>query len=306
MLRCSLCGRRAVYHQRYSGIYLCDRCFVKGFERRFRRAVVKEHLVVPGEKIAVAVSGGKDSVTCMHLLAEYCKRKNCEMVAITVDEGIEGYREKSLEVARKNAELLGIEHHVISFEKEFGINLDEMIKRAVEKKTGLGPCTYCGILRRSLLNKAAKQVGANKVATGHNLDDEAQAIMLNYIRGDLARLYRLGPAYAPLEGFVPRIKPLREIPEKEIALYAFLKGIEVDLSTCPYRGEIHSEVRDFLNRLEENHPNSKFMVVRMFDKMKPHLEKIVPEFVPKKCKVCGEPTSGEICKSCELLRVLKN
>ncbi|MFN4133669.1 MAG: TIGR00269 family protein, partial [Candidatus Hadarchaeales archaeon] len=125
-------------------------------------------------------------------------------------------------------------------------------------------------------------------------------------RGDLARLYRLGPAYAPLEGFVPRIKPLRNIPEKEIALYAFLKGIEVDLSACPHRGEIHSEIRDFLNQLEENHPNSKFMIVRMFDKMKPHLEKTVPEFIPRECEVCGEPTSGGICKGCELLRALKN
>lgn len=305
MLRCSLCGRRAVYHQRYSGIHLCDRCFIRGFERRFRRSVAKWGMVSPGEKIAIGVSGGKDSVTCAHLLAEYCRKKGCELVAITVDEGIAGYREKSLRAAKQNSEMLGIEHRIVSFKKEFGMTLDEMARKAEEKEIRLGPCTYCGIFRRSLLNRTAREIGATKLATAHNLDDEAQAIILNYIRGDLFRLYRLGPLYTPREGFVPRIKPLREIPEKEVALYTLLKGIGADFSICPYMGGIHSEVRDFLNQLEENHPNSKFMVVRMFDRLKPHLEKAVPEFIPAKCRICGEPTSATICKCCELLEDLR-
>lgn len=304
-MRCSFCGRRAVYNRRYAGTLLCDRCMVKSVERRFRRAMGEHRLVSPGERVAVAVSGGKDSVTCMHFLADYCARKNCELVAVTVDEGIKGYREKSLPIARENAELLGVEHFVVSFKQAFGATLDKIVKLAKRRKTEFNPCTYCGVMRRSLLNQAARELGADKLATAHNLDDEVQAIMLNYIRADFSRLYRLGPRYQPREGFVPRIKPLREIPEKEVALYALLKGIKVHLGVCPYAAGIHTEIRDFLNRLETNHPNSKFMTLRMFDRMKPHLVEAVPEFEMKKCEVCGEPTSTSICKSCELLQGLE-
>lgn len=303
-MRCSFCGRRAVYNRRYAGTLLCDRCMVKSVERRFRRAMGEHRLVSPGERVAMAVSGGKDSVTCMHLLADYCSRKNCELVAVTVDEGIKGYREKSLPIARENAELLGVEHFIVSFRQAFGATLDKIVKLAKRRKTEFNPCTYCGVMRRSLLNQAARELGADKLATAHNLDDEVQAIMLNYIRADFSRLYRLGPSYQPREGFVPRIKPLREIPEKEVALYALLRRIKVHFGVCPYAGGIHTEIRDFLNRLETNHPNSKFMILRMFDRMKPHLIAAVPEFEMRKCEVCGEPTSARICKSCELLQGL--
>jgi uncharacterized protein (TIGR00269 family) len=261
-------------------------------------------MISPRERVAVAVSGGKDSVACLHLLAGYCERKGCEVVAITVDEGIGGYREKSLSIAKRNAGELGIEHRVVSFARAFGATLDEIVTLSQRKETGLGACTYCGIFRRSLLNRAAREAGASKLATAHNLDDEAQAIMLNYVRSDLSRLYRLGPVYETRAGFVPRIKPLREIPEKEVALYNLVKGFEVDWGECPYRGGIHLEIRDFINKLEENHPNSKFMILRMFDRMKPCLAKAVPEFEPETCERCGEPTSAKLCKGCELLAKL--
>ena len=304
MLKCSFCGRRAVYNRRYAGVLLCDRCLLKSVERRFRHAIANNKLVSPGERVAVAVSGGKDSVTCMHLLADYCKQKSCELVAVTIDEGIKGYRDKSLPIARENADLLGVEHHVVSFKQAAGATLDQIVKLAKKANTGLYPCTYCGVLRRSLLNQAARELGADKLVTAHNLDDEAQAIMLNYIRADLSRLYRLGPGYPAREGFVPRVKPFREIPEKEVALYALLKGIKVHLATCPHSGGIHIEIRDFLNRLEENHPNSKFMTLRMFERIKPYLTAAVPDFEMRSCESCREPTSSKICKTCELLEGL--
>ncbi len=304
MLKCTFCGRRAAYNRRYAGVLLCDRCLIKSVEKRFRRAIAEHKLLSPGERVAVAVSGGKDSIAAMHLLVEHCGRKNCELVAITIDEGIKGYRDQSLPIARENARSLGIEHYVVSFKRTFGATLDQIVRRAKARKTELNPCTYCGVMRRSLLNQAARELGADKLATAHNLDDEVQAIMLNYVRADFSRLHRLGPSYPPREGFVPRIKPLREIPEKEVALYALLRGLEVHLAVCPYTGGIHTEIRDFLNQLEANHPNSKFMILRMFDRLKPQLAQIVPEFEMRRCKNCGEPTSANICKSCELLEGL--
>jgi uncharacterized protein (TIGR00269 family) len=266
---------------------------------------VAEHkLISPKEKIAVAVSGGKDSVIALHLIADYCKGKNCEVAAVTVDEGIKGYRDHSLPVARENAEELGIEHVVASFKKVYGATLDEIVRLARKRKSKQHPCTYCGVMRRSLLNKAARELEADKLATAHNLDDEAQAIMLNYVRGDFSRLHRLGPIYSQREGFVPRIKPMREIPEKEVALYALLKGIKVHLAVCPYAGGIHTEIRDFINDFEVKHPNTKFMIVRMFDRMRPYIVRALPSFALRRCQVCGEPTSGELCKACELLKEL--
>jgi uncharacterized protein (TIGR00269 family) len=301
MLKCTFCGRKAVYNRRYAGTLLCDRCLTKSVERRFWRAVAEHKLIAPNEKIAVAVSGGKDSVVALHFIADYCKNKNCEVAAVTIDEGIKGYRDHSLPVARENAEELGVEHLIVSFKDAYGATLDEIVKVAKKKKSRQHPCTYCGVMRRSLLNKAARELGADKLATAHNLDDEAQAIMLNYVRGDFSRLHRLGPIYPPREGFVPRIKPMRGIPEKEIALYALLKDIKVHLAVCPYADGIHTEIRDFLNDFEVKHPNTKFMIVRMFDRMKPHLAGAMPEFEMQKCNLCGEPTSTSVCKACELL-----
>ena len=305
MPRCSFCGRSAVYNRRYEGVFLCDRCLTESVEKRFRRLMAEHKLVFPRERVAAAVSGGKDSVANLHMLAGYCKRLGCELVAVTVDEGIRGYRDESVPIAKENAESLGVEHVVVSFKEAFGMTLDRIVRLAKLRKTGLNACTYCGVARRSLLNRAAREVGADKLATGHNLDDEVQAIMLNYIRADFSRLHRLGPIYTPREGFVPRIKPLREIPEKEVALYALLRGLKVHLAVCPYAGGIHAEIRDFINDLEARHPNSKFMILRMFDRMKPYLAPAVPAFEMKRCEACGEPTSANLCKTCELLRGLR-
>jgi uncharacterized protein (TIGR00269 family) len=304
MLKCTFCGRGAVYDRRYAGVLLCDRCFMKSVEKRFRKAVAKYNLISPGDKIAAALSGGKDSTVNLHLLADYRRHKDFDLVAVTIDEGIKGYRDESLKIAEENAKLLGVEHKVASFEEAFGATLDKIVKLAKKHKTGLSACTYCGVLRRSLLNKTARELGANKLATGHNLDDEVQAIMLNYIRADLARLYRLGPIYEEREGFVSRVKPLREIPEKEVAVYALLRGLKIHLAVCPHAGGIHMEIRDFINNLEANHPNSKFMILRMFESIKPKIAQSMTEFKPMKCEMCGEPTSSRICKACELLREL--
>lgn len=304
MPKCSLCGRKAVYNRRYAGTFLCDRCLIKSIEERFRRAIAKHKLIGPKERIAVAVSGGKDSTVCLHLLADYCTHRDCELVALTIDEGIKGYRDRSLRVARENVKALGLEHIVVSFREALRATLDRIVHLAKRRRTGLHPCTYCGSARRSLLNQAARELGADKLATGHNLDDEAQAIMMNYVRADFARLYRLGPIYAGREGFVPRIKPLREIPEKETALYALILGLRVHLAQCPYVGGLRSEIRDFLNELEVSHPNSKFKILRMFDRLRPHLARAMPGFEMKRCEVCGEPAPKNICKLCELLQPL--
>ncbi len=300
-MKCSFCGREAAYNERASGVLRCDRCLKENVEKKFRRAVTKNKMIAPGETIAVAVSGGKDSTTLLHLVTNYCRDHDCGVFAITVDEGIKGYRDDSIPIARENAERLGVEHVTVSFKEEFGHSLDEILEKTSEGDASRVACTYCGVLRRSLLNRKARELGASKIATGHNLDDEAQAIMLNYVRADLSRLHRLGPAYPPRDGFVPRVKPLYKIPEKEIALYALLNNIEVHAATCPYAEGIHTEIREFINKLETNHPNTKTMILTLFEQLKPKIIEATPKFEPRECEKCGEPSAGSKCKACELL-----
>lgn len=305
---CSFCGRKAVYNRRYAGVLLCDRCVIKSVERKVHRTIAKYGLISPGERIAVAVSGGKDSISCLHILADYCERHRCELISITINEGIKGYREKSIAAVKQNTKELEVESIFMSFKKTFGVTLDQIVKLSRKKQQDLEPCTYCGVLRRSLLNRAAREVEADKLATAHSLDDEVQAVLLNYVRGDLERFCRLGPKYPEREGFVPRIKPMREIPEREIGLYSILRGLKAHFGSCPYPRGIHVEIRNFLNELEAKHPGSKFSILRTFDKLKPKLSAFpeFQEFQLKGCKICGEPTSMEICRTCELLRELGN
>lgn len=300
MQECSFCGRRAVYFERTAGVHRCDRCFKENIEKRFHRTVTKNNLVEPKDRVVAAVSGGSDSLTNLKLLADFSKYKDVEIVSLTIDEGIEGYRDGSIPIARNCSERLNVRHVVISFREVFGKTLDELAGISREEN-GPDPCTLCGILRRSLLNQSARELDADKLAVGHNLDDETQTIMLNYVRGDIARLYRLGPKSKGKKGFVPRIKPLREIKEKEVAIYALLSDFDVHMETCPYMGGMRSEVRDFINKMEHNHPTTKYKILRMFDKIKPHLPVDSKDFDLKKCKICGEPSTGTLCRACELL-----
>lgn len=300
---CSFCGRRAVYHQRAAGVYRCDRCFTEYVEKQFRQTVAEYDLIESGDTVVAAVSGGTDSLANLYLLADYSEHRDMEVISLTIDEGISGYREESLPIARENSEKLGVDHVIVSFKEAFGKTLDELAELSREED-GPDPCTLCGILRRTLFNQAARELSADKLAIAHNLDDEVQTIMLNYVRGDISRLYRLGPKSGGRQGFVPRIKPLREITEKEAAIYSMLKDLGAHVATCPYVGGMRSEVREFVNQMEKNHPTTKFKILRMFDKIKPHLPVDLEDFELRECEVCGEPSTGTLCRSCELLNEL--
>ncbi len=166
-----------------------------------------------GERVAVGLSGGKDSSTTAVLLHEIlAPRGDVEVLAITVDEGIASYRPEGIRFAKALCRGLGIEHRVVPFEETVGWTMDEV----VAAEPGAIPCSYCGVFRRNALNRAAREAGADYVATGLNLDDTAQSILMNVARGDVDKLARLGPHERPQPGLVPRLQPLRMVPEKEV------------------------------------------------------------------------------------------
>jgi uncharacterized protein (TIGR00269 family) len=306
-MKCSKCGRKAVYHRRYEGSYLCRNHFVRSIEDKARKTVRKDRMIRRGDRIAFALSGGKDSSAVFYLIHKlFGKRNDLSFFAISIDEGIPRYRKESLEIAERLCRKLGIPHHVFSFREELGKDLSNKVRGRRPNEWEGTACTYCGLARRWLLNRKARELGATKIAFGMNLDDEIQGIMMDYIRGDLVRLSRMGGSEPIVRSnlFVPRIKPFREIPEKEIGLYAILTGLEIQENECPYLEGPRFRVRDFLNDLEAESPGTKFSVLKTFEKLLPKVREIVKgeEVRIVKCEKCGEPSSQSICKTCELWR----
>jgi len=304
---CTACKRReAVYFRPYSGERLCKKCFIKSIEEKTRATISKYEMFEFDDRIAVGVSGGKDSTSLLYVL-EKIEREfpKSTLVAVTVDEGIKGYRDEALKIARKNCEKLNVEHHVVSFKELFGYKLDEIVELMKKREAELSPCAYCGVLRRRALNIAAREVDADKLATAHSLDDEVQTILINILHGGPLRLARAKPVTEEVhEKLVRRVKPFCEIPEREIAFYAYLKNIEFQSFPCPYAPQaLRSEIRIILNRLEERHPGMKYTIFRSIERIRPALERIAEKEL-KECRICGEPTTGEICKVCELLQEL--
>jgi len=300
------CGKEGFYLRRHSGETLCKRCFIKSVEKIALKTIKRDKLLTPDDRVMIALSGGKDSVALAHILSKIEHSYGTELFAITVDEGLRGYREEGLKISKRVSEKLGIEHHVITFKEVYGHSLEEICKFAEEKAVGLLGCTFCGILRRRLLNDAAMKMGATKVATGHNLDDEAQTILINILRGDISRLARLGAKPIRLrEGFIPRVKPLRYVPEREIATYVYLKGYPLYERECPYvRASLRDEVRDILNNIEARHLGTKFAIVKGADRISVLLKEKIMESEVGRCSRCGAPSGREVCRMCEVLSML--
>ncbi len=302
MEKCSSCNKKAVYFRLNEGRYYCERCFSKSIETRVKRIIRKFQLVKDGDRILVGLSGGKDSSNTLYILKKiFGQNPKIEILAVTIDEGIKGYRDKMVKGCKEFCESLGIEHHTVSFREEFNITIDKIAKRVKDK----GVCGYCGVLRRYLLNKKARELKATKIAVGHNLDDEAQSILMNLFKGDFLRLARFGPLprIKDHEKFIPRIKPLMMIPEKESALYALINKIPANFEECPYSvsNPLRGETRDFLNRLEDDSPGIKYSILRSGEKLSSMIRKELKVGEIRVCENCGEPSSEKICKACKII-----
>ena len=194
MYSCSKCGNRPIIiNRKHSGQNLCRECFIQSIDEKVLKTIRQNKLIDKGDKVLMALSGGKDSVVALHILNDLQERNIIDLTAVTINEGISGYREEGIKIASQNAKILGVNHRIVSFQEYFGLTLDDMMKnQALESDNKRHACTYCGVFRRYLLNKKARELGATKLATAHNLDDEAQSILMNVLRGDYLRFKRLG------------------------------------------------------------------------------------------------------------------
>lgn len=254
--------------------------------------------------VAVALSGGKDSGVALVLAHRYFRRRpTVRVVALSVDEGIAGYRSATLSAARALTASLGVEHRVVSAQEVMGTTIDRTASNLPETV----PCSFCGVWRRQLLNRAARDAGADALILGFNLDDLSQTVLMNLVRGDLDRLVRMAPHRVRQPGLVPRVAPLALVPEREVYLYARLQGLPFDHGECPYAGRAARNLfREVVWQLEEAQPGTRQSLLRTHERLVSRfLKEEASLAAPDRCRACGEPAATELCRACEYLEIAR-
>ncbi len=275
--------------------------FSKVFENRVEKTIKKYGLFTKRDKVLVACSGGKDSTVCLYVL----HKLGYDVEAITIDVLIGNYTKQNLANLRQFCQDLNIRLHEVSFREAFGKSLCYIQSTLRSKGVRLNSCTTCGVLRRYLVNKHSRGISPSCVATGHNLDDEAQAVFMNLLRNNLKTGARLGPKTGLVKDnkFVPRVKPLYFCTEEECKRYSKIHKFNVKYEPCPCRTDsFRNKVRMMLDTLEKDNPKIKQNILISFLDLLPKLKKSY-EAVDKvgSCRYCGEPAKGQVCAACTII-----
>jgi cytoplasmic tRNA 2-thiolation protein 1 len=309
LVTCSKCKINfGVFKRNYSGETLCKSCFLLSIENKTLHTISKYSMIGYGERIAVGVSGGKDSLTLLSILKKILKKNNSnDVVAITIDEGIENYRDESIHIVKNYCENIDIPLKIFSYHDLFGTSMDEAMLQRPSKK--LSSCSMCGTFRRRALDIAAKSVSAEVVATAHNLDDHIQTFMINLFSGDVDRIGWMYPTPIEYDIGLKKIKPFLELYENEIVFYAFHSGIEFQAEQCPYMNEsIRSDFRKFFNELEKTHPGIKYNCYNAVNKLSKIIQNSRPNsslYLKKICLKCGNTCNNEVCSVCKTISLLE-
>jgi cytoplasmic tRNA 2-thiolation protein 1 len=289
---CESCSSgRAVIIRPKDHSRLCKPCFISTFEREIHETIVENFLFQPGERIAIGASGGKDSTVLASVLKTLNERYDygLDLLLLSIDEGIKGYRDDSLETVKRNALQYDMPLEIVGYDELYGWTMDQVVAQVGKK----GNCTYCGVFRRQALDRGAAKLGIKHVVTGHNADDVAETVMMNLLRGDLPRLARATSIVtASPASDIKRSKPLKYAYEKEIVLYAHHKKLDYFSTECIYSPEaFRGSARTLIKDLEKIRPSSILDIVRSGEDM----AKLVPPEI--KGSVVAEPQGAGGCGS---------
>ncbi|CAG7834954.1 unnamed protein product, partial [Allacma fusca] len=295
------CNKQAVMKRPKTGEALCHDCFYQAFEDEIHKTVISNNLFNPGDYVAVAASGGKDSTVLAFIMKLLNERHNygLKLALLSVDEGISGYRDDSLETVKRNEQQYEIPLSIFSYKDLYGWTMDEIVREVGRKNN----CTFCGVFRRQALDRGAMQLGVDKIVTGHNADDIAETVLMNLLRGDVARLQRCTAITTGAEGALPRCKPFKYTYEKEIVMYAYYKKLDYFSTECiyspnAYRGHVRTLIKD----LEKIRPSSIIDIIYSGESLS--IKEGVKMPTQGVCKRCSYISSQDICKACVMLEGL--
>ena len=294
-MKCRRCREPAVIELRRHNAGFCRDCFFRHCGEQVRRAIDEFEMMQPGERVLVAVSGGKDSLGLWHLL----RTLGYEADGLYVGLGIGEYSDTSGQYARAFAQEHGWKLLEVDLPDTYGFDVPDGSRAA--KRT---PCSACGLSKRHIFNQAAIDHGYELLATGHNLDDEAAVLFGNVLRWETSYLGRQHPVLQAAPGFARKVKPLIRLGERELAAYCVLHGIDYIVEECPMAaGNRHLGYKEALNAIEERSPGSKAaFVAGFFDRAH---ARFAPDAVEEReelspCVACGAPTPGDVCAFCRL------
>lgn len=268
-------------------------------EKKVQETIKKHRMFSKKDIVLVALSGGKDSTTILYILKKLGYNVKGLMIDLHLGEWSKIHKNNMKKICKE----LEVPFYVVDLKKEIGQGIC-FIKAVLKREKNLTGCSVCGILKRWILNKWAKKLKADVLVTGHNLDDECQTILMNFLKGNIFLGINSFPIAGEkkVEGFVQRVKPLFFVPESEIRKYALEKKFEILYDRCPCAiGTYRVETRAWLKEISNK---EKLSIVKSWLKILPKI-KNEKEFQYKKCKICGDPSRGEICRACEILRVMK-
>lgn len=282
---CALCKtERALIKRPKNHMKLCKKCFIQIFEDEVHHTITSSNLFYPGERVAIGASGGKDSTVLASVLKTLNERHKygLDLVLLSVDEGIKGYRDDSLETVKRNSEQYEMPLKIVGYGELYGWTMDQVVETIGKK----GNCTYCGVFRRQALDRGAKMLEIRHVVTGHNADDVAETVLMNLLRGDLPRLSRATHIVTgDSNSDVKRSKPLKYSYEKEIVLYAHHKKLDYFTTECIYSPEaFRGSARSLIKNLEKVRPSAILDIVRSGEDM----ARLVPGKQPDKCACDGK------------------
>ena len=301
-MQCDKCQNTAVYTRKYSDESLCSGCFSNSILRKAAKTISKYNMIKNDDLVCVGVSGGKDSLVLLDTLKKMSQSHNFKIIAVTIDEGIPGYRDEALDIVKEFCTRLDVEFKTYSYKDLFDLTLSESLELRDDEKTS--SCSICGIFRRRALDHAAKEIGANVIATGHNLDDTLQTFLINTLSGDTKKIGWMNPENEGKE--LRKIKPLSEIYESEIVFYAFTNNLPFQSEPCPHMNEgIRTEIREFLNSLEDHRSGIKNNMYHSILKIS-NIIKAADEKEKRNCQIYGNECSGIICSVCSMISNLKS
>ncbi len=290
-MRCRVCGKKAEIFIKSHHIALCRSDFIEFFKRRVKKALSRWKMCSKDEKILVAVSGGKDSLTAWHVLLQLGYQADGLFIDLGIGENSAKAKEKVISFAEK----VGRKLILIDIKEHFaGMGIPDIVRRVKEPA-----CKICGRIKRYFMEKAAE--GYDCIATGHNIDDETAFLLGNILHWKEEFLARQAPVLKEEWGFKRKIKPLVLCSELETAAYAFFMGIDYYDEPCPLaEGATSIFYKKIMNEIENEMPGTKIRFYQGFQERRQLFQKEEEPLPAKPCRICGYPTSAGICAVCRL------